>query len=417
MKFTTTILFFILLHFPTLTNAFTLDEKVRLAINTFELLPATCSINEDLINVKLINIGDIIFNTKILSGDKDVSCSTCHLDNKALTDGLALAIGVGGEGEGDKRLGSDGIIVPRNTFTLFGRANRNYQTFFWDGRIQEEKGRIISPIGEGYSLGFDSALAVASSMPILARDEFLGVMSMFNNNQNIYHVEDAYYKDKIPAIEKVLVERLKEDNDPDIIKLISAMKEVGYHPNDLSLPLIGNSLASFIATKVSKCEPSDWDNYISGNLSALTKKQKDGALIFYGKGRCAACHNGSLFSDMKYHSIGVPQGRFGTHINGSDIGRAQVTFKQEDRFKFRTPSLIKVKDTPPYGHNGKLKTLDAMVLYHINPIPYFTENDFDGEKQRFTYGKILSSRSSVLGHIDITEDTEFKALIEFLKAL
>ncbi len=241
MKITPIILLFILLHFPTLISAFTLDEKVRLAINTFELLPATCSINEDLIDENLINIGDIIFNTKILSGDKDISCSTCHLDNKALTDGLALAIGVGGKGEGDKRLDSDGIIVPRNTFTLFGRANRNYQTFFWDGRIQEKRGVIISPIGEGYSLGFNSALAVASSMPILARDEFLGVMSMFNNNQNIYHVEDAYYKDKIPAIEKVLVEHLKEDDDPDTIKLISAMKEAGYHPHDLSLPLIGNS--------------------------------------------------------------------------------------------------------------------------------------------------------------------------------
>ncbi len=402
----------------TLINAFSLDEKVRLAIDTFNVEKASCSINKDLVDPKLIDLGEAIFNSKALSGDKDTSCSTCHLDNKALADGLNLAIGVGGEGEGTDRLNSDGIIVPRNTFTLFGRANINFQTFFWDGRIQKNGSEIISPIGEGFSKGFNSALAVAASMPIIARDEFLGVMKMFNNNENIHQVEDSYYQEKIPAIEAVLKSSLSNDRDKETLSLLKVINTAGYQISEISLPLIGNSLASFIATKVQKdCTESYWDKYLAGSPTSLTKKQKHGALLFYGKGRCAGCHNGSLFSDMGFHSIGVPQGKFGTHIGGSDIGRAQVTFNQKDRFKFRTPPLIQVNNTAPYGHNGIFKTLEEAVLFHINPLPFLTNSKNMNNEYKFSYGKLLASRSPILSYIEIEDDNEFKALIEFIKTL
>ena len=403
---------------PAIVNAFSLDEKVALAVETFNVNKASCSVNEALIDSNLIALGKTIFDSKVLSGDKDVSCSTCHLDNKSLTDGLSLAIGVGGKGEGAERLNSDGIIVPRNTFTLFGRANTKFQTFFWDGRIQNIGKQIVSPIGEGFSKGFNSALAVAAAMPIIARDEFLGVMKMFNNNENIHKVEDSYYQEKIPAIEEVIKNRLSNDKQKDTLNLVKEFNQAGYEINDVSLSLIGNALASFIATKVKDdCTESNWDKYLSGSLSSITTEQKEGALLFYGKGRCAGCHNGSLFSDMAFHSIGIPQGEFGTHLGGSDIGRAQVTFNQTDRYKFRTPPLIKVKHTDPYGHNGAFNSLEDIVLFHLNPMPFLIDNNTTNDRYQFSYGRLLASRSPILQYIEIEDNTEFKALIEFIKTL
>lgn len=186
---------------------------------------------------------------------------------------------------------------------------------------------------------------------------------------------------------------------------------------DPSIQVVGNALASFIADKVRDCSPTSWEEYINGDLKALTDKQKEGAVTFFGKGRCASCHGGSFFSDFDFHSLGVPQGEFGPYIHGQDVGRASVTYELRDRYKFRTPSLIYVSRTPPYGHNGVFKTLEEVVMFHLNPIPFFSEKGWSSDRELLSYGKILSSRSEVLGFIDITTEDEMSSLVEFLKAL
>jgi cytochrome c peroxidase len=382
----------------------------------YELSPAGCSVDPALIDDRLTSIGDIIFNSKVLSGDRDTSCSTCHIDSEHLTDGLALSVGVGGTGEGEARLYSEGIVVARNAFTLFGRAHQSYKTLFWDGKIQESGGKIFSPIGEGYSLGFKSPLAVAAVMPILARDEFLGQQKLLFNSENLNAINEVYYHDQLVAANEVLHDLLLTAHDDDAGKLREALKAAGI--DTLDLPLVGNALASFIAAKVSKdCTPSPWENYLAGSQNALSAEQKQGAVIFYGKGRCAACHSGSLFSDFDFHAIGVPQGEFGPYIHRQDIGRSDVTYRTEDRYKFRTPPLLRVSKTPPYGHNGTFETLKEAVLFHINPIPFFAEKGWTSDRELLTYGKILSTRSATLGYIEISEPEELSALLEFLEAL
>ncbi|MDG9670542.1 His-Xaa-Ser system-associated MauG-like protein [Hahella sp. CR1] len=395
--------------------ALSLDQQLRLIINEYDLKSETCSINKDLINERLTPIGEIVFNTPVLSGNKDTSCSTCHIENKHLTDGLSISIGVGGDGEGQLRMSSGGIIVPRNSFTLFGRASSHYQTFFWDGKVQEVNGKIYSPIGEGYALGFGSTLAVAAVLPILARDEFLGLQSLTQSNPNLNQINEVYYGEKLGAANNVLRQIVSAPKDENSKKLAQALLEAGVKEPDIQT--IGNSLASFIAKRVQQCQPTHWDKYISGESSALTDKQKQGAVIFYGKGRCAGCHSGSLFTDFKFHSIGAPQGEFGPYIHRQDIGRANVTYRLEDRFRFRTPPLIHVTKTAPYGHNGEFKTIEEIVLFHINPIPYFAENGWTSKRELLQYGKILSTRSEMLGFIDISTKEEMDELLQFLLAL
>src|SRR2546422_8058888 len=44
-----------------------------------------------------------LFRSKILSGNRDISCATCHEPALHATDGLPLAIGTGGTGSGTAR--------------------------------------------------------------------------------------------------------------------------------------------------------------------------------------------------------------------------------------------------------------------------------------------------------------------------
>ena len=415
MKITLTT-FVLLALFPLKIFALSLDDKVQLIIDVYELSDKGCApdTNEPESNFALAEVGKIFFNTSILSGDKDTSCSTCHLDSEFLTDGLALSIGVGGIGEGADRANSQGVIVPRNAFTLFGRSHPEFTTFFWDGKIQEKDGLLYSPIGEAYSMGFNSPLSVAAVLPVLARDEFLGKMAIYGNSKNLESVNSSYYQDKVPAINQILIELLSNTKDPEVIELKESLVNIG--ADSLDLPLVGNALASFIRRLTSECVSTPWNEYLQGNRSALSDEEKKGAVSFYGKGRCASCHGGNFFSDFDFHSIGVPQGEFGTHIHKQDIGRASVTFNLKDRYKFRTPPLLYVSQTAPYGHNGAFETLEDAVLFHINPIPYFLSHSWTSKSESFSYGSILSTRSDTLGYIELNE-SEMAEVISFLRAL
>jgi cytochrome c peroxidase len=79
-----------------------------------------------------IELGKQLFFDPRLSGDNTMSCGTCHLPEKALTDGLAR-----GKGKGGQTLG-------RNTPTLL---NIGFQTsFFWDGRARTLEEQALGPV-------------------------------------------------------------------------------------------------------------------------------------------------------------------------------------------------------------------------------------------------------------------------------
>ena len=80
----------------------------------------------------LSSIGELLFKNEQLSFNSEISCRSCHLDKFSSTDGLPNAIGVGGSGEGSKRIKSGGLVVPRNVLPLWGRGIANFNPFFWD---------------------------------------------------------------------------------------------------------------------------------------------------------------------------------------------------------------------------------------------------------------------------------------------
>lgn len=121
---------------------------------------------------------------------------------------------------------------------------------------------------------------------------------------------------------------------------------------------IAKALAAFQRTLVT--EPSPFDRYLAGEKDALSKDAQEGFELFQGGAGCIDCHNGPLLSDGKFYRLGV---------SFKDEGRAAVTGKTEDRFRFRTPSLRNVAETAPYMHDGSMKTLDDVVTFYFRGIP------------------------------------------------
>src|SRR6059036_868587 len=92
----------------------------------------------------LVDLGRALFFDKILSGNRDISCATCHLAGFALGDGLSLSIGTGGTGAGPARtLGAGREFEPRNAPTLLNvgfLAESGEGAMFWDGRVRNFTG-------------------------------------------------------------------------------------------------------------------------------------------------------------------------------------------------------------------------------------------------------------------------------------
>lgn len=121
---------------------------------------------------------------------------------------------------------------------------------------------------------------------------------------------------------------------------------------------IAKALAAFQRTLVT--EPSPFDRYLAGDKDALSDNAKKGFELFQGAAGCVRCHNGPLLSDGEFYRIGV---------SSKDEGRAVVTAKKEDRYRYRTPTLRNIAQTGPYMHNGSLKTLDDVVTFYYRGIP------------------------------------------------
>ncbi len=67
-----------------------------------------------------IELGRLLFFDPILSGNKAISCATCHHPDHGLSDGLAHSVGV------------SGVALPRSAPSLWNVVFREH--FTWDGR-------------------------------------------------------------------------------------------------------------------------------------------------------------------------------------------------------------------------------------------------------------------------------------------
>lgn len=140
------------------------------------------------------------------------------------------------------------------------------------------------------------------------------------------------------------------------------------------------ALAEFQTTLTAADAPLD--RFARGDRHAMTASQKRGALLFFGKANCVACHAvagqaNEMFSDFQPHRIGGPQvasvfgvGTGNVLFDGSreneDFGFEQTEGDPALRYTFRTAPLRNLKVAPAFFHNGAFGTLEAAIAHHLD---------------------------------------------------
>ena len=109
-----------------------------------------------------VALGEALMFDKVLSGDKNIACATCHHPQLASADGLSTSIGTGGLGLGPARTGP---LIARNAPPLWNRSS--VETFFWDGRVSGNPNRgFVTPAG-GSLPGGPAHHLVAADGPVI----------------------------------------------------------------------------------------------------------------------------------------------------------------------------------------------------------------------------------------------------------
>jgi cytochrome c peroxidase len=80
------------------------------------------------------------------------------------------------------------------------------------------------------------------------------------------------------------------------------------------------------------------------------------------KQKCGSCHTEPLFTDESFRNNGLAP----SLVN--DEGRKMVTQHDEDKYKFKVPSLRNLAYTAPYMHDGRFLTLDAVMEHYSSQV-------------------------------------------------
>jgi cytochrome c peroxidase len=324
----------------------------------------------------VVELGHLLFFDPILSGPRDVACSTCHLPRFALADGRQFPSGAGATGLGPDRTDpspSPLRLMPRNSPTvmnvgMFGRTGPEPAVngmIFWSGSAFGLEDQVLLPIvadNELRGLTFARAVAVDS---VLARLRAI-----------------PEYRERFAAAFPDMVAIFGADP----LRVISAVT-------------LRRALAGCLRELNTPDAPID--RFLRGDDDALTAVQKEGLALFIGRAGCADCHRGPLLSDFHHYVIGARQVGIGRDTTpGDDLGWGE---HGGTPYSFRTAPLRQVAETSPYLHAGTAETLEDVIRF---------KNRGLSEHPRVT-ADVLYAAFQPLG----LNDGEVAAIVAFLHAL
>ncbi len=375
-----------------------------------------------------VELGRKLFDDEILSGNRNISCQTCHHPDFGTADGLSLGLGEGAMGVGNERKANEDIRkrVPRHSPHLFNLGHKSVIEQFWDGRVSidpQAPSGYDSPAEAWLPHGLTSLSAVQATLPVTAQFEMAG-----NTGEN--EVIGAV-RQRIDYAWPVIVERVIADDN--YWQLISAAYPKLERRRDTKYIHLANAIGDYINSEFRSFN-APIDRLSRGEKVKLTDAQQAGMALFYGKGQCGECHSGPLFTDGNYYSLAMPPMGPGRTRQwdpwARDVGRMGVSNRAEDAYAFRVPSLRNLSFTAPYGHNGAYATLRAMIEHHNDPIaglenydrsqailpeaPHIEEIDWIGFADTRELERI--KRSVDLQPLGLS-DTEIDKILEFLKLL
>lgn len=345
-----------------------------------------------------IELGRLLFFDKELSGNRNISCATCHHPDNGTSDGLSLGLGEGARGLGALRSPGDTETqsvherVPRNSPALFNLGAKEFTRLFHDGRVElDTKGHyesgFITPAKWKLPAGLENVLAAQALFPVTSSTEMAG-----QQGENPIANAAALNNMSGPGgVWDLLAKRLQRI--PEYVAYFTAAfpNEIE-QAEDITFVSAANAIAAY-ETATFRSYNSPFDRHLRDDHQSISQAQRRGMDLFYGKANCVSCHSGKFQTDHDFHAIAMPQigpgkahGRDGSYWKATghnalleDFGRGKVSFREEDNFKFRTPSLRNVAKTGPWGHSGAYNSLEAVIRHHLDPINELDEYEFSDE--------------------------------------
>lgn len=363
----------------------------------------------------LVRLGQALAFDKILSGNRDIACMTCHLPVLGTSDGRSLSIGQGATGLGPSREHPEHRFIPRNAPALFNLHLMN--PLFLDGRVAQLPGggfhtpagaRLTPEMARVLEFGAASALPL---FPVVNRAEMRA-----DSGNELARIPD----EQVDRIWAGLMERL--GRIPEYRRMFEAAYP-GQRFEQMTFAHAGNAIGGFLVSQLASSN-SPWDRFLAGDNRALSETQLLGAQDFM-TARCSICHNGPALSDNQFHNVAVAQlgpgegdGAGGT----DDFGRMRETGQAADQYAFRTPALRNVALTAPYGHDGAIMDLRAFI-------DHYSESDLKllgydaGQLEPLlrgtvqpTFAAILATRDTLLDGV-VFPDRTIDEVTAFMEAL
>lgn len=252
-----------------------------------------------------VELGRMLFYEKRLSADNRISCSSCHHQDKAFTDGRAFSKGI------------DNQITDRSSMSL---SNLIWTThFFWDGRAATLEAQALEPIENSVEMNQSLTVTVQKLQAVeVYPSAFFKVFGSTEiTSENIGKALAQFMRTLVSSNSRY---------DQSLLKLIELTPEEKF----------GESL--FFT------HPIPEDNIRGGN--------------------CGDCHVNILTSGVNEGFQGFKNN--GLDADGSlQNGLFDVTGKGIDKGKFKVPTLRNIAQTAPYMHDGRFATLED-VLDHYN---------------------------------------------------
>lgn len=346
---------------------------------------------------RLADLGRMLFFDTFGGLHNDNACAGCHAPSAGMGDTQSIAIGVQSNGVvGERRLG------PRNqrrTPTVVNAAF--FPSLMWNGRFSAPSGDPFDnsqgfkfPLPEGRSAfpprdGTVKHLLIAQAhIPPTELSEVAGFTGTRGTLGLRFDAFDDGVGTAVPApdasgfrnepIRQEVLKRLNENSA--YVGLFGSSFPMVRSGVPIDFKMFAQAIAEFEFSLVRANAPID--RFARGERNALSGSEKRGALLFFGKANCVACHavsgaSNEMFSDFQNRNIGVPQiaapfgvGRGNVVFDGpgenEDFGAEQNTGNPADRYKFRTSPLRNVALQPAFFHNGAFTRLDDAIRHHLD---------------------------------------------------
>ena len=345
---------FSLIFFIPLTQAESLDDYLRQRLEFFSITPLVSLPLPE--NSSQLELGKKLFLETDLSGNRNISCHTCHNPKMGTSDALALSQTQDGSG-----------ILKRNSSSLFNSGATNNVFMFWDGRIQHHSDKNTfttpepalngdNPKASHISSLLTNALAAQSIFPLTSREEMRG-----RRGEN--EIADA--KNNLEVWDRLVKRLMTEGEKERYLKLFtSAYPKIPKDGSTVNIGHVAEAMAAFMKHQF-QSNGSPFHRYVAGDNQAMNEPEKRGLAVFIDRGKCIACHQGNLLQNNTFFtSIGVPS--YGAKPFTIDRGRGEAINDASRNFFFKTPSLINISMTAPYMHNGIFKTLRDVIVHYNN---------------------------------------------------